>query len=130
MITEKATKGYMIKLYIVVIFYQLANALILPIVPYIANNLNASSLEYGLVFTVYYVTQLISENAPFCSRLGSFSFGKVSDMYGRKIALMVSLSGITFCGMLFLSITCSYLLPAVHQEHPPAHCASCLHRTV
>lgn len=130
MITEKATKGYMIKLYIVVIFYQLANALILPIVPYIANNLNASSLEYGLVFTVYYVAQLISEIVPFCLCLGSFSFGKLSDMYGRKIALTVSLSGITFCGMLFLSITRSYLLPTVHEERPSVHCASCLHRTV
>lgn len=50
-----------IRIYTVVLFSELANALILPLVPYLSNNLNADAFQYGLVFTVYYVAQLISE---------------------------------------------------------------------
>ena len=53
----------MTKLYITTFFYQLGNSLILPIVPYLANNLNADSTQYGLSFTVYYITQFISEES-------------------------------------------------------------------
>ena len=56
-------KGYMTKLYITTLFYQLGNSLILPIVRYLANNLNADSTQYGLSFTVYYITQFISEES-------------------------------------------------------------------
>ena len=59
--SKKFTNSYIKKLYVLVTFYQLANALILPLVPYLSNNLNADAFQYGLVFTVYYVTQLISE---------------------------------------------------------------------
>ena len=57
---NKPSKKYLIKLYTVTLFYQLANALILPMVPYLANNLNATSQQYSLTFTVYYIAQLIS----------------------------------------------------------------------
>lgn len=57
---EVSTKKYMRKLYVVVFLYQCANALLLPIMPYFTNSLNANVTEYGLVFTVYYVAQLIS----------------------------------------------------------------------
>lgn len=61
--SKKFTESYIKKLYVLVTFYQLANALILPLVPFLANNLNANAFEYGLVYTVYYVGQLISELA-------------------------------------------------------------------
>ena len=60
---NQSHKGYMTKLYITTFFYQLGNALILPIVPYLANNLNANSTQYGLSFTVYYIAQFISEES-------------------------------------------------------------------
>ena len=62
---QELTTKYMKKMYFVNLFYQMANALILPIVPFIAYHLKASSLQYGLVFTVYYIAELISTTSYF-----------------------------------------------------------------
>ena len=56
---EENLKQYMPKLYSCVFFYQTANSLILPIVPYLATSMNATNTQYSLVFTVYYIAQLI-----------------------------------------------------------------------
>ncbi|KAK8825356.1 hypothetical protein WA538_003053 [Blastocystis sp. DL] len=82
---NKPSKKYLIKLYTVTLFYQLANALILPMVPYLANNLNATSQQYSLTFTVYYIAQLIS----------SLGLGKISDWFGRWVALSIAHVGLT-----------------------------------
>lgn len=55
---EQKLKTYMPKLYWCVFFYQTANALVLPIVPYFANSLHATNTEYSLVFTLYYIAML------------------------------------------------------------------------
>lgn len=94
---ELSTKQYMTKLYIVVFLYQCANALLLPIMPYFANSLNANVTEYGLVFTVYYIAQLISLFHSIELFLGSLSFGGVGDKYGRRIAVCVPLLGLAIC---------------------------------
>ena len=94
---DQSTRRYMTKLYIVTLFYQLGNALILPIVPYLANNLNADSTQYGLSFTVYYITQFISEDASHSLFIGSLGLGKISDKYGRRLALYVGHLGLTVC---------------------------------
>ena len=95
--TDQSTRRYMTKLYIATLFYQLGNALILPIVPYLANNLNANSTQYGLSFTVYYITQFISEDVPHSLSIGSLGLGRISDKYGRRLALSVGHLGLTVC---------------------------------
>ena len=94
---QLSTKKYMTKLYIEVFLYQCANALLLPIMPYFTNSLNANVTEYGLVFTVYYVAQLISLFHSIGSFIGSLSFGGIGDKYGRRIAVCVPLIGIAIC---------------------------------
>ena len=119
-----------IRIYTVVLFSELANALILPLVPYLSNNLNADAFQYGLVFTVYYVAQLISEFGCWEWVEGSFTFGKISDMYGRKVAVTMSLFGLAFCHCIFLPFTPSYVLPTVHQERLAVRRVSCACRAV
>lgn len=94
---ELSTKKYMTKLYVVVFLYQCANALLLPIMPYFTNSLNANVTEYGLVFTVYYVAQLISPCHSIELLIGSLSFGGIGDKYGRRVAVCVPLIGIAIC---------------------------------
>lgn len=94
---NKPSRKYLIKLYTVAIFYQLANALILPMVPYLANNLNATSTQYSLTFTVYYITQLISNDARPLSLKGSLGLGKISDWFGRWVALSIAHIGLAVC---------------------------------
>ena len=101
---EISTKKYMKKLYVVVFLYQCANALLLPIMSYFTNSLNASVTEYGLVFTLYYVAQLISSLCLICFRIGSLSFGWIGDRFGRRIAVCGSLIGLTICMYLGSSI--------------------------
>ena len=56
---EENLKKYMPKLYSCVSFYQTANSLILPIVPYLATSMNATNTQYRIAFTVYYIAQLL-----------------------------------------------------------------------
>lgn len=77
----------------------------LTMIPYIANDLNASNREYGLAFTFYYITQFISEgNQAFKSFLGSIVLGKVSDRYGRRVSLSIANIGLTLCNSIILHL--------------------------
>ena len=93
---ERDLKSYTKRLYWCVLFYMTANALVLPITPYFATSLNATNTQYSLVFTIYYIAMLLG--ILFLSfLLASFIFGKIGDTYGRRIALLVSLFGLTTC---------------------------------
>ena len=65
-------------------------AIIVPILPYLVKELNSTSMEEGLLFSVYSIMQLIS----------LLIMGPCSDFYGRRPFLLLSLIGSCF-GSLF-----------------------------
>lgn len=69
------------------------NGLILPLLPYIAENLGASPLVIGIFISTY----------PFFSMLAGPYLGTLSDKYGRKPILLISIAG-TIIGFLMLGL--------------------------
>lgn len=68
----------------VIIFIDLLGfGLILPLLPYYAKQFNASSFEIGLLVAVYALAQFLA--API--------FGRLSDRFGRRPVLLISLAG-------------------------------------
>ena len=63
------SRTYLTRLYIIVLGYQLGNSMMLTMIPYIANSLHANNREYGLAFTLYYITQFISTLTRKCAYL-------------------------------------------------------------
>ena len=75
-----------------VVFIDLLGfSLILPLLPYYAETFNASKFTTGLLIAVYALMQLI----------GAPVLGRLSDRYGRRPILLVSVFG-TFLGFLLL----------------------------
>ena len=77
---------------LLVVFIDLLGfSLILPLLPYYAETFNASQFVTGLLIAVYALMQLI----------GAPILGRLSDRYGRRPVLLVSVFG-TFLGFLLL----------------------------
>jgi len=77
---------------LLVVFIDLLGfSLILPLLPYYAETFNASEFVTGLLIAVYALMQLI----------GAPILGRLSDRYGRRPILLVSVFG-TFIGFLLL----------------------------
>ncbi|MEP0806433.1 MAG: MFS transporter [Chloroflexota bacterium] len=77
---------------IFVVFVDLLGfSLILPLLPYYAKTFNASEFTTGLLIAVYALMQLI----------GAPILGRLSDRYGRRPILLISVFG-TFIGFLLL----------------------------
>jgi len=75
---------------LLVVFIDLLGfSLILPLLPYYAETFNASKFTTGLLIAVYALMQLI----------GAPILGRLSDRYGRRPVLLVSIFG-TFIGFL------------------------------
>lgn len=75
----------------VIIFIDLLGfGLILPLLPYYAKQFNASSFEIGLLVAVYALAQFLA--API--------LGRLSDRFGRRLVLMISLAGNIFSFVL------------------------------
>jgi len=75
-----------------VVFIDLLGfSLILPLLPYFANTFNANGTVTGLLVASYAAMQLI----------GAPSLGRLSDRYGRRPILLISILG-TFIGFLLL----------------------------
>jgi DHA1 family tetracycline resistance protein-like MFS transporter len=75
---------------LLVVFIDLLGfSLILPLLPYYAETFNASQFTTGLLIAVYALMQLI----------GAPILGRLSDRYGRRPVLLVSVFG-TFIGFL------------------------------
>jgi MFS family permease len=70
---------------------MLGFAMVLPILPFYAQKLGASPLEIGAMISIYSVAQLIS--APF--------WGRVSDKFGRRPALVIGLAGSAIAYVVF-----------------------------
>ncbi len=61
----------------------MGSAMVFPLIPFYALKFNASPTTIGMIFASFFVAQLIS--API--------WGRVSDRYGRRPALLIGLSG-------------------------------------
>jgi DHA1 family tetracycline resistance protein-like MFS transporter len=77
---------------LLVVFIDLLGfSLILPLLPYYAETFNASKFQTGLLIAVYALMQLI----------GAPILGRLSDRFGRRPILLISIFG-TFIGFLLL----------------------------
>ncbi|GAB4461609.1 MAG: tetracycline resistance MFS efflux pump [Anaerolineales bacterium] len=78
-------------IFFIVFVDLLGFSLILPLLPYYAKTFNASDFTTGLLIAVYALMQLI----------GAPILGRLSDRYGRRPILLISVFG-TFIGFLLL----------------------------
>ncbi len=84
-------KKRLFSILLVVFIDLLGFSLILPLLPYYAETFNASKFTTGLLIAVYALMQLI----------GAPILGRLSDRFGRRPVLLVSVFG-TFLGFLLL----------------------------
>lgn len=84
-------KKRLFSILLVVFIDLLGFSLILPLLPYYAETFNASEFVTGLLIAVYALMQLI----------GAPILGRLSDRYGRRPILLISVFG-TFLGFLLL----------------------------
>lgn len=82
-------------------FVDMVGALmIIPLIPFYAANFGASGLEIGVIVSVFSVAQLLT--APM--------WGRVSDRYGRKPALIIGLSASVIAYVVFAFANSVWLL--------------------
>ena len=81
----------LITLFLIVFIDLLGFSIILPLLPFYAETFNATPLQIGFLVASYAAAQL----------LGAPLLGRLSDRYGRKPVLLISLTG-TFIGFLIL----------------------------
>lgn len=96
MAISKKNMTIMIMAFATVFLDTMNYALIVPILPTLVKELDSSSILEGILFSSYSIFQLIS----FCfqkeSPLGLLIAGPLSDKYGRKPFLLLSLFGSCF----------------------------------
>ncbi len=85
-------------------------AIIVPILPYLSMELNATTMEEGILFSSYAIFQLISTICSTCSCIGLLIMGPLSDRYGRKPFLLLTLLG-PCVGNLLIPLL-------IHRFHP------------
>jgi DHA1 family tetracycline resistance protein-like MFS transporter len=86
-------KSRLITVFVIVLVDMLGFGLILPLLPYYADNFGASATVVGLLTASYAAAQLI----------GAPLLGRLSDRYGRRPVLLVSILG-TALGFLLLGL--------------------------
>ena len=101
------------------IFFDTINiSLVQPIVPALVADLNSTTLQEGIYFSVYSVTMLISIGFKVISRLGMLIMGPLSDQYGRKPFLILSLLGDCIGGCCdYCKSKCRRSSSSVVQQH-------------
>ena len=82
--------------FITVFLDTMNNALIIPVLPYLVKELNSNSFQEGLLFSSYSIFQLISIKHNCFFSIGLLIMGPLSDKYGRKPFLLLSLFGSCF----------------------------------
>lgn len=78
------TKGALPILFAIMFFVMVGFGIIIPVLPFYAEELGASSTELGFLMAVYSLMQLLF--SPF--------WGRVSDRIGRKPVIMIGISGL------------------------------------
>lgn len=86
-----AKKSQLTIIFLTVFLYLVGFGVIIPIVPLLAKNFGASSLQVGLLLSVYSLMQFVF--SPF--------WGRLSDRYGRRPILLFCLGGEFFSYILF-----------------------------
>lgn len=95
MLTTAGRNRSRFHLYVVSIACQTGFSIILPLVPFVNEVLNTTSLQYSLTFSGYYLSMILSFSCWCVSPPGSIIFGALSDRIGRRMAIVVSLFGLT-----------------------------------
>ena len=81
----------------IIIFLDTMNyALIVPILPYLVKELKSNSFQEGVIFSSYSIFQMISIRHNCFFSIGLLIMGPMSDKYGRKPLLLLSLFGCCF----------------------------------
>lgn len=91
-------KRKLFTIFSVVLVEMLSFSIVLPLLPYLAVDLGASETQIGLLAATYPIAQLI----------GAPLLGKLSDRYGRKPILMMSIVG---TGAAFVVLATAHSLP-------------------
>lgn len=86
-------------IFLIVFIDLLGFSLILPLLPYLAKTFAASDFQVGLLVAVYAAAQLI----------GAPVLGRLSDKYGRRPVLLISIAG-NVVGFLLLALANSLFL--------------------
>ena len=82
------------------------NAILIPLIPFLCNDMNASDFQRSLIFCVYSIFQLICFYLFFSFILGLLFIGPLTDKFGRRPFLLISLLG-SCLGLLFQSFSSS-----------------------
>ena len=82
--------------FITVFFDTMNYAIIVPILPYLVKEYDSNSFLEGLLFSSYSIFQLISIRHNCFFSIGLLIMGPLSDKYGRKPFLLLSLFGSCF----------------------------------
>lgn len=90
-VMENSKKKALLTLFFIVFADMLGFGLIIPLLPYYAGEFGATDLMIGFLSTVYPLGQIFA--SPF--------IGRMSDKFGRKKALLLSVGG-TFASLLVL----------------------------
>jgi MFS transporter, DHA1 family, tetracycline resistance protein len=90
---QRRGTGSLINIFLVVFIDLLGFGLILPLLPFYAGQYGASDFVVGLLAASYALAQFI----------GAPLLGRLSDRYGRRPVLMVSIAG-TSLGFLILAL--------------------------
>ena len=96
--------------YITVFLDIMGYYLIVPILPYLSKSLGGTATEEGILFSSYAIFQLISTICSTCSCIGLLIMGPLSDRYGRKPFLLLTLLG-PCVGNLLIPLL-------IHRFHP------------
>ena len=82
--------------FITVFFDTMNYAIIVPILPYLVKEYDSNSFQEGLLFSSYSIFQLISIRHNCLFSIGLLIMGPMSDRFGRKPFLLLSLFGSCF----------------------------------
>jgi DHA1 family tetracycline resistance protein-like MFS transporter len=91
MLNISSEKKPLVIIFCTVFIYLLGFGIVIPIIPILSTELGATSLQTGLLLSVYSLMQFIF--SPF--------WGKLSDKYGRRPILLICLMGEVFSYLLF-----------------------------
>ena len=96
MTLSKKNLSILIIAFVTVFLDTMNSALIVPVLPYLVKELNSNSFQEGLLFSSYSIFQLISIIHNCLISIGLLIMGPLSDRYGRKPLLLLSLFGSCF----------------------------------